>query len=695
MSNKKVGRSDGITLGRVLGTLILICILTGLLFTIIFAVYVKTCIIPGCQLDLEDFTLKQSSTIWYQGSDGEWQELTTISGLEKRKWVDIEDIPDNMEHALVAIEDHRFYRHNGVDWIRTGKAAVNMFTGSRTFGGSTITQQLIKNLTHQDDVTVQRKVLEIFQALEFEKNYDKEEILEWYLNCVYFGEGCYGVQTAAQTYFGKDVQDLSLAEAAAIVGITNLPTYYDPFYSVENNKERQEDVLWCMKEQGYINKQEYKDALAQELVFVRGENEPSSPNIHSYYTENVIRDVIDDLMEQKGYSEQVAEHLVYNGGYQIYCCLDKSIQDKVESIYTDLSKLPQATNGNTTQLQSGIVVMDQYTGNIVATAGGTGQKTRNFGYDRATQATRPSGSSIKPLAVYGPAIEYGLISPSTLVLDADETKVSLAHAPAGWYPKNSPNTYDGIITILQALQQSKNTVSAQIMDKLTPSASYDFLTNRLNFVSLTEKDIGFAPLALGQQTWGVTVREMAQGFAALANDGVLTEARTYTLVKNSKGETILDNQPKTQVAFSQSTARVMTYMLNNAATYGTGASSVFGNMPVAGKTGTTTSNCDRWFVGYTPYYTCAVWTGYDTPQYMSFYGNPAVTIWHDVMALIHENLEYKDFSMSYGGSATGIFGTREELEEQNKDEEEEEETEDPEGGDETDVPDDGGEETAA
>ena len=660
---------------RILGTIVLIGILTGLLFICIFAVYVKNCIIPSSQLDLDDFNLNQSSTIWYQNDSGDWQELVTLSGSEKRKWVSLDEIPDYMEHALVAIEDRRFYTHNGVDWLRTGKAAVNMFTGSRTFGGSTITQQLIKNLTDQDDVTVQRKMLEIFQALEFEKKYDKDDILEWYLNVVYFGEGCYGVQTAAQTYFGKDVNELSIAEAAAIVGITNLPTYYDPFYSVENNKERQETVLLCMRDQGYITDEEYETALAEELVFVRGENEPREPIVYSYYTENVIRDVIADLVEQKGYSEQVAEHLLYNGGYQIYCCMDKEIQNKVEAIYTDTSLLPQSTNGNQNQLQSGIVIIDQYTGNIVATVGGTGEKTRNFGYDRATQATRPSGSSIKPLAVYGPAVEYGLISPNTWVLDADGEKISLAHAPAGWYPKNSPNRYDGVITILTALQESKNTVSAQIMDKLTPSASYDFLTNRLNFTSLVEGDCDFAPLALGQQTWGVTVREMAQGFAALANDGVLTQSRTYLLVKNSKGDIVLDNQPQTQVAFSQNTARVMTYMLNNAATYGTGSASRLNNMPVAGKTGTTTSNCDRWFVGYTPYYTCAVWTGYDTPQYMSFSGNPAVTIWHDVMASIHADLPSKDFTMSYGGGPTNIFGTQEELEKLYTGEEEEEEEE--------------------
>ena len=270
-------------------------------------------------------------------------------------------------------------------------------------------------------------------------------------------------------------------------------------------------------------------------------------------------------------------------------------------------------------------------------------------------------------------MEYGLISPSTLVLDADDEHIKLSHT--SWYPKNSPNTYDGIITILTALQKSKNTVSAQIMDKLTPAASYDFLTSRLGIVSLIEEDADYAALALGQPHYGITVREMAQAYTALANDGTLTYARSYSMVKDRDGKIILDNQPKTQTAFSQSTARTMTYMLQNAAAYGTGYESRLSNMPVAGKTGTTTDNRDRWFCGYTPYYTCAVWTGYDTPEYMSFSGNPATQIWQMVMESIHDGLERKELNISYGGGETGIFGTREELEEQSLTEEEREEKE--------------------
>ena len=664
---EKRGGKAGRVLG-VIGTILLIGVVTALIFVCIFAFYVKTCITPSLDIDLNDFTLNQSSIIYYKDSNGDYQKLTTVKSSENRIWIDGDQIPQHMKDALVAIEDKRFYTHKGVDWFRTAHAALNMFTGGSTFGGSTITQQLIKNLTQQDDITVQRKLLEIFQALDLEKNYDKDEILEYYLNAVYFGEGCYGVQTAAQTYFGKDAKDLSVAEAASIVGITNLPTYYDPFYSVENNKERQENVLREMYKQGYLKKAEYEEAKNEELDFVRGENSPSTSNVYSYYEEVVLSDVIGDLAKAKGISRNAASQLVHNAGYEIYACIDKDIQAKVDAIYTDPEKLPKTYGSTKSQLQSAIVIIDQATGEIKALRGGTGDKTINYGLNRATGTTRPPGSSIKPIAVYGPAVEYGLISPSTLVLDKDEKHVQLTHT--SWYPKNSPNSYDGIITITTALQKSKNTVAAQIVDKLTPSASLEFLRSRLGVTSLIDSDADYAAMALGEPHYGITVREMAQAYTALANDGVFTYSRTYTMVKDRSGKIILDNQPQTIQAFSQNTARTMTYMLNNAATYGTGHESRLSNMPVAGKTGTTSANRDRWFCGYTPYYTCAVWTGYDTPETMAFSGNPATQIWQKVMSAVHSDLPRKEFNISYGGSPTGIFGSREELEEQALTEEE-------------------------
>jgi penicillin-binding protein 1A len=671
---KAVGGTVG-TVFKVIGTILLIIILSMLLFACIFAYYVKTTLTPSINLSLSQFALNQSSSILYEDKSGTWQNLVTLSGSEKRVWVDYDKIPKNMEHAVVAIEDKRFYKHQGVDWFRTSHAFINMFLGmNNNFGGSTITQQLIKNLTKQNDITVQRKLLEIFQALELEKKYTKEEIIEWYLNVVYFGESSYGVQAAAQTYFGKDVEDLDLAECAAIAGITNLPTYYDPFYSVENNKKRQETILYQMYDQGYITKDEYDAAKSEKLKFVHGENEEYSQQTYTYYEETVVTDVINDLVEKQGITESAAIQLVYNGGYKIYSCFDPAVQAKVDAVYTDLDQLPKAYSNRTgQQLESAIVIMDPTDGSIVALSGGTGKKTKNFVLNRATGTKRPPGSSIKPIAVYGPAVEYGLITPSTLILDAPASIIHLSGT--SWYPKNSGGgTSNAVITIAEGLRRSLNTVSAQILDKLTPQASYEFLINKLGVKSLTEADCNYAPLALGQLTNGITVREMAAAYCALDNDGTFTYSRTYTKVTDAQGNIVLDNQPSTIQAFSSNTAHTMTYMLQNAAQYGTGSEAYLGDtMPVAGKTGTTTADRDRWFCGYTPYYVAAVWTGYDTPASMGFSGNPAAQIWKKVMSSVSEGMTYKSFPSATLGGPTGIFGTREELEAKLHPEEEEEE----------------------
>lgn len=658
---------------RIIGTILLIGVVTGLLFVCIFAFYVKTCITPRLDLDLNDFTLNQSSTIYYEDANGDWKELTTFYGSEDRIWVDGNEIPQHMKDALVAIEDKRFYKHNGVDWFRTAHAALNMFTGGSVFGGSTITQQLIKNLTQQDDITVQRKLLEIFQALEFEKSYDKEEIIEWYLNVVYFGEGCNGIYTAAETYFGKTPSELSLAECASIIGITNNPSKYDPFISRDNNKARQETILWEMYDQGYITKEQYDEAVAEELVFVHSESSGGNQTIYSYYAETVIEDVLQDLMEQKGVSYDTAKTLLYSGGYQIYSCYDASIQSVIDEYYTNLDNLPQHPSAKGQQFQSAIVILDPYTGEIKGLSGGTGEKTINFGLNRATQAKRPPGSSFKPIAVYGPAMELGLITQYTQVNDSPDIKLS----GTTWYPSNSGGGNYGVITIREGLQRSLNTVSAQILDKLTPRASFEFLKTKLGVTSMIDADCDYAPLALGQLTNGITVREMAQAYSAFVNDGIFTYSRTYNYITDSAGNVVLENPARTIVAFKANTAWNMTDMLYNAVNAGTGTEARLSNMPVAGKTGTTTANRDRYFVGYTPYYVAAVWTGYDTPEYMNFSGNPAAQIWKLIMAPIHEGLEYKAFPTPTIGAPTGIFGDMSEPEEEEPEDETPDESQTP------------------
>ena len=660
---------------KILMSVVLIFVATGLLFTCIFALYVKTSLSTELDISLSDYQLSLSSKIYYEDANGQYQELTVIQSDEVRFWVDYEDIPKYMEYAAVAIEDKRFYEHKGVDWYRTFGAFVNMFLGMKNdFGGSTITQQLIKNVTQEDDVTVQRKLQEIFRALDFEQTYTKEEIMEWYLNVIYFGEGHYGVGAAANLYFDKDVWELSLAECAAIIGITNNPSLYSPYSErvedpVGNNKERQETILREMYEQGYITYDEYIDAVNEKLVFKRGENESAEIPIYSYYEEVVIQDVVDDLVEKKGYSRETAWHLLSNGGLRIYACIDMDIQNVVDSIYENPENLPQSWLPSADQqLQSACVVMDPYTGELLAMSGGVGEKTESYGFNRVTQAKRSPGSSIKPLSVYGPALDLGLITQTTLVNDAGPDEVQLSGT--SWYPQNAERTYSGIITIREALRLSKNTVAAQIVDKLTPQTSYDYLTNRLGMTNLVEyrvtdsgqvqSDVAYAPMALGALTDGVTVREMAQAFDAFPNDGVFTYSRTYTRIEDANGNVLLDNTPETIVAFKANTARNITDMLTNAVNWGTGSAANFTGQQVAGKTGTGSDNTDRYFVGYTGYYLCAVWCGYDNPETMYFSSNPACLIFKSIMQPIHEGLEYKSFPAPVIGGPTNIFGDLEE-----------------------------------
>ena len=667
---------------KIFGSILLILLIAGLLFSCVFAYYVKNFLTPQMDLSLEDYQLSESSTIWYQNSAGEYQELVTLAGQYKRIWVDYEDIPKYMEQALVAIEDKRFYQHKGVDWYRTSGAFIKMFAKMETnFGGSTITQQLIKNLTGKDEVTIQRKLGEIFGALELEKKYDKQEIMEWYLNAVYFGESCYGVQAAAQTYFGKDVKDLSLAECASIVGITNKPTYYDPFYNEDNNKQRQLTILREMYEQEYIDYETFKAACAEELVFKRS---PGTETVitrpYAYYEEVVINDVLKDLMDLKGISYDAARTLLYNGGYQIYCCIDTNIQSIVDSVYTDLKNFKSRSSQ---QLQSAIVIMDPYDGRILALSGGVGEKTKSFELNRAVPrtvngfdyggSTRSPGSSIKPLASYAPAINEGLITPNTHVRDGNDVYLR----GTSWYPRNDDNKYYGTLTITDALKWSRNTVAAQIVDILPngPQTSVDYLTQRLGFTSIVtsgeKNDVGYASMALGQLTNGVSVREMTQAYCSLVNDGIFTYSRTYTRITDSNGNIVIDNTPRTIVAFRPNTAYTMTYMMQNAVESGTGGAAYLGIMPVAGKTGTSGENKDRWFVGCTPYYVAAVWTGYDIPETINVWSNPAARIWRDVMYRVHVGLEYRTFNWPYIGGDSYLFGDlHEELEEQIREEEE-------------------------
>ena len=640
---------------KIVVTALLVILTTSLLFVCIFAFYVKTTLVDDLDISLDDFSLSESSTVYDINGD----VMATLSSGENRIWVDYEDIPEDLEHALVAIEDKRFYEHKGVDWYRTVGAIFSSFLGSSSFGGSTITQQLIKNLTGDNEVTVQRKLVEIFRALEFEKKYDKEEIIEWYLNAVFFGEGCNGIYTAAQTYFGKEPSELTLAECASIVGIVNLPTYYSPFYSLENNKKRQETVLREMYEQGYITYDEYTQAVNEELVFTRSPSEVASTEIYSYYVEAVIDDVTADLMEVRGINYETATRLLYSGGYQIYTCCDSRIQEIAENYYENLDNFPNVYPRTTQQLQSAIVIMDQYTGNIVAMVGGVGEKNANLILNRATDTTRAPGSSLKPLSVYAPGFDLGIITQNTLVIDGNPADPGYTLEHFSWYPRNASLTYtDGPVTIRKGLISSLNTVAVQILDKLGLETSYSYLEDVFGFTTLVDADYNPSPLALGELTYGVTVREMTQAFSALANGGTFSESRTYSQVVDSNGNVVLDNPVQQRQAIRENAAWNVVDMMVGSANGGTSTSANFYTQEVAGKTGSSGDFKDRWFAGMTPYYVGVVWTGHDIPVTNGVRGtNLSITIWRNIMQQVHEGLEYRSFTdpTSIGGD-TQIFG---------------------------------------
>lgn len=637
--------------GKVFGTMVLVLFLTTLIFACLFALYVKNNL--SAQVDsIDGFTLDQTSVIYYEDpKTGQDVVLRKLYGGANRTWVKYEDIPKNLIHACIAIEDKRFEDHQGVDWVTTLKACVKMFLGRGEAGGSTITQQLVKNITGRDEVTVRRKLVEIFSALELEKKYTKKQIMELYLNVIALGENCEGVESASQVYFGKSVNELDLAECAALIGITNNPSIYDPYINADKNKERQVIILDQMLEQKYITQEQHDTAVAEELVLHNASGEASGDeDYYSYFEDQVINDVVRDLSEKTGYDQTIVRKMLMTGGYKIYSTLNPDVQAAVEEVYQNLDNIPNTASSQ--QLQSGIVIIDNKTGDVVAVAGGVGEKQGSLILNRATQSYLSPGSTIKPVSVYAPALELGLITPATVM---DDTPYSFTDARH--WPKNSDSIYRGLMNINEAVGLSINTIPVKLVAQMTPEYSFEFAKEKMGLSTLvssyvnaagdTFSDVDLAPLAMGGLTRGVTVKAMAQAYATFANEGVYREARTYTKVVDSDGKVVLDNTQQSHVAMKDMTAWYITYMLENTVESGTGTAAQIANMTVAGKTGTTTSDFDRWFAGYTPYYTGVVWCGYDDPEEVVLTDsstNPAIVLWQKVMEQVHDGLANKEFN---------------------------------------------------
>lgn len=597
-------------------------IVLGITAGVVFGLFDTT-----SQLNAEDLQLNFTTLVYAVDDEGNEVEYERLYDQQNRVWVDIADTPQHLKDAFVAIEDERFYQHHGVDFKSTSYAAWGYITKRSTArGGSTITQQLVKNLTGERETTPIRKIKEMVRAMNLEQKMSKDQILELYINTIYLSQGCYGVGSASHMYFGKDVSELTLAEAASIAGITQYPTRYDPLQNPENNKEKQELVLQKMLELGMISQEEHDEAVAQELVFESSAEEQLASR-QSYFVDQVISDVLEDLEEQKGYSETRAAKLLYTGGLKIYATVDPTVQDIMTEVYQNSVSFP-AYRGDPAP-QSAMVIIDPKNGQVKGLVGGLGEKSGDRVLNRATQSKRQPGSTIKPIAVYAPAVEDDLIGEATAYYDKPVTY-------RNWSPKNYYNSFYGQMTVRRAVEISANTVPVQILDELGVTRSYSFMTENLGFTSLVEADKSLASLGLGGLTYGVTVMEMASAYAAFANEGVYHRPITYTKVLDHNGKVLLENEAPGQLAMSEQTAYIMNSLLRGVVDYGTGAAAKYtGKYPICGKTGTTDDDKDRWFIGYTPHYVGAVWYGFDNPKSVAFLNsNPTIPPWKTVMQRI-------------------------------------------------------------
>ncbi len=655
--------------------------------------YLQNDIMPNVNIELNKNGLDQTSYIYYVDKAGEIKQYQKIYAETDRQWASYDEIPQDLVHAAIAIEDKRFYEHQGVDWITTVKACGNMFFGgSSTFGGSTITQQLVKNRTGEDSITVQRKVEEIFRAQKLETQYDKDTIMEWYLNMIYLGEGCWGVKSAAHVYFGKELSELTTAECASLISITNNPSLYDPYISEERNRKRQLTVLDEMKNQGWITEEQHSEAVAQKMFFTNASSEvvdkvykcpngdfeggardynrdgdiflcptcgatadielDASTDMYSWFTEAVMDDVAMALAEKMGLewndeSKRFFLDQIKKGGYHIYSTIDVDVQAAVDRIYTNLDEIP--TTDSDQQLQSAIVITDNRTGDIVAMAGAVGEKKDYDAFNYATDQGLQTGSAMKPLTAYAPGFEAGVISPASVL---DDLPIDYSD---GIFPLNDTRYYQISTSVLTGVVDSINTIAVDTVDMIGTRYSFDFAKNKFRLHGLLESevtssgqelsDLGYSPLALGALTYGVTIRDMANAYSTFPNDGVWREARTFTKVYDSEGNLVIDNTQDSEQILSYKANNYMNYCLRNVVTQGTAPYAELGTTAAGGKTGTTSGDKDRWFCGYTRYYTAAVWCGYKYPEEINLtgnYWNPSGRLWEKVMSQIHENVEYKN-----------------------------------------------------
>ncbi len=620
--------------------------------------------------DLSAVSQGKRSVIWVQDENDQWIPYHNLEGGNS-VWVPLEEIPLNMQNAVIAIEDERFRDHDGVDWKRTAGAMINLVAnrafglGSTEYGGSTITQQLIKVTTQQKDHSVKRKVNEILTASYMESSkYTKDEILEAYLNNVPLTGDMVGVGIGARAYFGKELNELSLAECAVLASITNNPSLYNPYTHPENVRQRQQLVLAKMYEVGFITKDEYLQALNEELVY---QSSAVKQEVQDYYVDLVIEDVIADLMKEYDYTYNYAQTLVYYGGLNIYSAEDPAIQQKIQAVYEDDANFPAHLKGDEEDPQAAFFCVD-YDGKVIATVGGRGEKTQNRVLNRSTGSVRSPGSSIKPLSTYSMAIKNNVVHYSSVLRDAPITLETNGKEWPKNYGQSKPKD-SGDVLLGVALQKSLNTTVVQLMQQMGRESSYNFLQNTYHISTLVSADNDYAPLALGAFTDGVTAREMAAAYAVFGNGGYYNEPYTYYYVtRDGDGENaphLLDKGNlerggcNTKVALDPQTAYVMNRLLQRVTENRSGSTGWlylgenWKDWQVFGKTGTSEDDKDVYFCGGTAYYCASSWFGYDGNQELSTKTSPRQTyyakiLWNKAMKVLHEDLQIKDFEAPNG-----------------------------------------------
>ena len=586
--------------------------------------------------------------------DKDGNKLAELSGDENRKIIRLDQMPENLKNAYVAIEDERFYKHKGVDIKRTGAAVVQyvLHRGKSSFGGSTITQQLVKNITKDDEKSgiegILRKVKEWAKAYQIERMLSKDQILELYLNIIFVGgSNNLGVEVGAEYYFNKSASDLDLAECAFLAGINNSPNKYNPYGEKDNSekiKNRTNTVLKKMKDLGMIGDEEYNQAVQKVdagLTFQKAENMGS---VYSYHTDATISQVIEDIANEKGISKSLASTYVYSSGLTIYSTQDTALQSKMDEVMVEKSssytRKSKKVEGETSQ--SAMVIIDNSTGYVVGVEGGLGQKKESRGLNRATQSPRQTGSSIKPLTSLVPGINEGVITAAT-IYDDDSTDFGIK----GWSPKDY-NAFKGLISVRSAITTSQNIPFIKVVDELTPAKSAEYM-ERMGVTTISDKDkTSLAAMSIGGLTTGVTPLEMAGAYATIANNGTYRRPLFYTKITDADGNVVLEAKQDSQQVISEQAAYVIKDLLKSVVQNGTATYCKISGIDVSAKTGTTNNNYDKWLCGFSNYYTAATWYGFDQNEEVTGSTNVAGRIWAAVMSKVHQGKDKTTFEKPSG-----------------------------------------------